>query len=70
MGSTGYAAVIVLLALWFAWLMSRMAPYSPDGYETLAMMGLAFAAAILVPAILLGVARLVDRRGSRRPSRR
>jgi ABC-type molybdate transport system permease subunit len=65
MGPGGYAIVIVLLGAWFAWLMSRMAPYAPGGIEMLVTLGLALGAVVIVPALLLALGRGVDRLNSR-----
>ena len=65
MGTTGYTIVMVILAGWFAWLMTRMAAFTTDGKQTLVRLALALGAGILVPLFLLGVFKLVDRIGGR-----
>ena len=62
MNTTGYAVVMIILAGWFVWLMSRMAAFTAHGTQTLDRLGLALAGGLLVPLVLLGIFRLIDRR--------
>jgi hypothetical protein len=66
MGTTGYTVVIILLAGWFAWLMSRMAPYSPGGGQSLLMLLLGLGVALVVPLVILLAFGALDRLRSRR----
>jgi TRAP-type C4-dicarboxylate transport system permease small subunit len=66
MGPAGYTVVFLLLAGWFAWLMTRMAAFSDEGAETLSRLAVGLALAVFVPLLLLGLFHLVDRLTDRR----
>lgn len=59
----GYVIVMILLALYFGWLMDRMALFSDGGVSRLAKLGAGLVIGLLALAVTFAAGKLASRRG-------